>query len=112
MLIRRHRFHGYGSLKRVYSSGRTVRGSIISLRYLKRDPKRPYRAAVVVSAKVSKSAVTRNRIRRRVYEIIRANEDSIKPGTDLIFTVYSDKTARLEAAELKTQITTLLKQIG
>lgn len=111
MLIRRHRFHGYNSLRAVYSKGRNVRGASLNLRYLKRDPRRPYRAAVVVSSKVSKSAVKRNRIRRRVYEIVRARSDLIAPGTDLIFTVYSVQLAAASQADLDNQITELLKRI-
>lgn len=45
--------------------------------------------AVVVSKKVNKTAVGRNRIRRRVYEVLRKNIDLIPKKTDYIFVVYS-----------------------
>lgn len=110
MIGRTHRFHGYGSLKPVYLRGQTVRGSAVSLRYVTRDPRRPYRVAVVVSRKVHKSAVVRNRIRRRIYEIVRQAGDAIPPGTDLVFTVFSDQLAVMEAPKLHAAITELLQK--
>lgn len=110
MFSKSHRFHGYGSLKGVYARGQSVRGSVISLKYAKRDPTKAYRVAVVVSRKVSKSAVTRNRIRRRVYEQTRALSEAIPPGTDLVFLVYSDQVATMEAAKLQKSITELVQK--
>jgi ribonuclease P protein component len=108
MIIRRHRFHGYGSLKYVYSRGQSVRGISLSLKYVERPQSRPYRVAVVVSKKVSKSAVVRNRIRRRLYEIIRKNESKLLVGNDLVFTVFSDQLADTEAHKLETLVLDLL----
>lgn len=105
----RHRFHGYGSLRGVYQRGKSLRGRFITLKFTNRDPRRPYRAAVVVSRKVSKSAVTRNRIRRRLYEIIRQSD--VASGLDLVFTVYDEKTAVLPAAELTQIVQGLLSKI-
>jgi len=110
MLGRGHRFHGYGSLRGVYKRGQNVRGSLVSLKFASRGPNRPYRVAVVVSRKVSKSAVTRNRIRRRIYEVVRHAEASIEPGTDLVFTAYGDQLATLDAGKLQTLITELLQK--
>lgn len=110
MIGRAHRFHGYGALKAVYRVGQTIRGQAVSLRYASRDPQKPYRVAVVVSRKVHKSAVVRNRIRRRIYEIVRQMGAGIPPGTDLVFTVFSDHVADLEAAKLQAIIRELLQK--
>jgi ribonuclease P protein component len=110
MIGRTHRFHGYGSLRGVYQRGKTARSPQMNLRYGSRDPKKPYRVAVVVSRKVSKSAVTRNRIRRRIYEIVRQEDGGIKPGTDLVFTVFDEKTADTEASKLKEVVSGLLQK--
>ncbi len=110
MIGRTHRFHGYGSLRGVYQRGKTARSPLINLRYTTRDPKKPYRIAVVVSRKVNKSAVVRNRIRRRIYEVVRTNGQNIQPGTDLVFTVFDDKVAGLETPKLHKTITDLLEK--
>lgn len=108
MLIRLHRFHGYNSLRSVYSRGQTVRTPLLSLKYALRDPTRPYRVAVVVSRKVSKSAVVRNRIRRRVYEVVRRQEKQLPGGIDLVFTAFGDELASWEAKRLETAVSGLL----
>ncbi len=105
-----HRFHGYGSLRGVYQGGQTVRGGLVSLRFKNRGSNKPYRVAVVVSRKVSKSAVTRNRIRRRIYEIIRQSEGNIAAGTDLVITAFDEQLATLETTKLQTTIQDLLQK--
>lgn len=110
MLGRRNRFHGYNSLRGVYARGQTARAPLINLRFARRDPAKPYRVAVVVSRKVHKSAVTRNRIRRRIYEAVRRNGQTIKAGTDLVFTVFDAKVAELPADELEATLQKLLQK--
>lgn len=112
MLSRTHRFHGYNSLNWAYRQGRTVRDAKLSLKYALNPKRDSYRVAVVVSRKVSKSAVVRNRIRRRTYEVIRDTESKIKNNYDLIFSVYSDNLATMPHQELKKLITDQLKQAG
>ncbi len=109
MIDRTHRFHGYNSLNGVYRNGKTVRGSLLSLRYVNRDNK-PYRIAVVVSRKVHKSAVKRNRIRRRIFEICRRQDTVVLKDLDLIFTVFSDKVAEIDHTKLEQMVTDLLKK--
>jgi ribonuclease P protein component len=108
MIARLHRFHGHRSLRGVYARGQTVRGSLVSLKFAQRDPKFPFRMAVVVSRKVHKSAVVRNRIRRRIYEINRRKAEQISSGTDLVYTVYGSDVATMESSALEAQIAELL----
>lgn len=108
MVSVRHRFHGLGSLRGVYQRGQSLRSQFITLKFVRRDPRRPYRVAVVASRKVSKSAVKRNRIRRRIYEAVRHESGLITPGTDLIFTVFDEKVAEIPAAELAKIVRELL----
>lgn len=68
--------------------------------------------AVVVSRKVHKSAVVRNRIRRRIYEIVRLEESNIVQAYDMIFTVYSDQVATLDYEELRQGILGKMKEAG
>lgn len=93
----------------MYEHGRTVRTPMINLKYTGRR-RSGYRAAVVVSRKVHKSAVTRNRIRRRIYEIVRQAEPRLTDQKDMVFTVFSDKVAELESSKLKAAIEELLKR--
>lgn len=53
----------------IKKKGFPVHGSLFSLRYVK-NPENTTHFSVVVSKKVAKSAVLRNKIRRRVYSIV------------------------------------------
>jgi ribonuclease P protein component len=108
MIIQRHRFHGHNSVQKVYKTGLAVRGQGLGLKFARRDAGKPYRAAVVVSRKVSKSAVVRNRIRRRIYEVIRQNIDDSFGGYDLVVTVFAEQVATMEAPKLQSAIKRLL----
>lgn len=110
MFRRTHRFHGYNSLRGVYTRGQTVRAPLLALRYAARERSRPYRVAVVVSRKVSKSAVVRNRIRRRVYEVVRRQEKTLPAGFDLVFTAFGEELASLGADQLEAMVVRLLQK--
>ncbi len=68
--------------------------------------------AVVVSKKVNKSAVVRNRIRRRVFEAARLLEDSIQAPHDLVFTVFTETVADLPSADITRAVRAQLQQAG
>ena len=109
MIGRANRFHGYGSLRYAYQHGQTVRGPLMSLRYCKNSKHQAYRLAVVVSKKVDKSAVARNRMRRRVYEAFRSTAQVEEPY-DLVITIFQPSVADIPAQELQDQVVNLLKQ--
>ena len=108
MISRKHRFHGYGSLKHVYRNGTTVRGPLFALKAMPNPNRSSYRLAVVVSKKVNKSAVARNRIRRRLYEAVRHHEADITQPYDIVLTVFhssvTDEPARSLARQVKKQL--------
>lgn len=103
MIVRSHRFHGYHSLDAVYRRGETVRGPHTMLRFAANPKRRTYRAAVVVSKKVHKSAVVRNRIRRRIFEIIR-QYDLGDVQAEFIVTVFDESVATIPADQLQKLI--------
>ncbi|MBA3757264.1 ribonuclease P protein component [Candidatus Saccharibacteria bacterium] len=112
MISREHRFHGYGSLRYVYRNGVTVRGPLFSLKAAPNPKRKGYRLAVVVSRKVHKSAVARNRLRRRLYEAVRALEDSIVHPYDIVITVFQDSLVDEPPISLSKQVKRQLTQAG
>jgi ribonuclease P protein component len=76
MISRKNRFNHRLAVQAVYRGAKTARAPMMSLKYSIK-PNHPWRAAIVVSKKVSKSAVKRNRIRRRIYEWLRVNAETI-----------------------------------
>lgn len=112
MLDRAHRFHGLNSLTYAYRRGQTVRGPQLALKYALNQRRQSYRAAVVVSRKVDKSAVVRNRIRRRIYEAVREVSPGIGRSYDLVFTVFSSQLAELDHKQLQRLVRAQLRRAG
>ena len=108
MIPRKNRFHGYGSLNHVYRQGATVRGPLFSLKATPNPRRKSYRLAVVVSRKVNKSAVARNRMRRRLYEAVRAQADRITQPQDIVITVFQpsllDESPKTLAIQVEKQL--------
>ena len=109
MLSKKYRFHSRGGVQYTYKHGKTIRTPKISLIHNIHD-RGFQRFAVVVSKKVSKSAVGRNRIRRRVYEAIRLELPEFSAKKDNIFVVYSKEVGSMDFLELRTLIHSLLEQ--
>ncbi len=110
MISREHRFHGHNSLQYVYKRGKMVRTGALSLKYTPNARRNDYRLAVVVSRKVSKFAVVRNRIRRRIYEVVRLQSADFNTVHDITILVYDEKLAILPANQLANEIHKLLKK--
>ena len=68
------------------------------------------RVAVVVSKKVARLAVDRNRIRRRVYEAVRLNFDLVPKKMDYVFVVYSKKVMKMSFTELEKMLGELVEE--
>ena len=112
MISRKHRFHGYNSLKFVYRNGRVARGSAFAVKAALNEKRRNYRVAVVVARKVNKSAVARNRMRRRLYEIVREVDDRISGPYDIAITVFQNSLLESSHSQVKTQLVKQLKDAG
>lgn len=107
MINHAHRFHGRRAIQRLYSTGRTVRTAGLSVRVAP-NPRGTYRVAVIVSRKISKSAVVRNRIRRRIYEQVRLLFATHPAPYDLAVTVFDEKLAEAPAPVLAAEVQKLL----
>lgn len=110
MIGQPYRFHGYGSLKFLYRKGATYRSRSVSLRVVVNPKRETSRVAVIVTKKVQKAAPRRNRIRRRVYEVVRTNWDHIKPGHDMLISVYDPQAGIAPYAELEKTVINVFKQ--
>ena len=64
---------------------------------------------MVVSKKILKSAVGRNRIRRRIYEAIRCELLKIQKPVDCIFIINSIELLNIDFKEIQKTIRDLLK---
>lgn len=111
MISRQHRFRGQKDIEHIYRKGRTVRTGFMGAKILT-SKNQDYRLAVVVSRKVHKSAVVRNRIRRRLYENFRLiRKTGGKPICyDIVLSVYDNKILELTPADLNQACEKLIRQ--
>ena len=112
MISKEHRFAGQAGLRYVYRHGKTVRGPLFSVISVLNQRRSSYRAAVVISRKVHKSAVVRNRIRRRLYETIRLLEADIAGPYDIVVNVFNDSVADEPVESLRRQLNKQLSEAG
>lgn len=110
MLSFLHRFHGHGSLRYVYKNGQAIRSRLITIKYVTNPHRSHSRFAVVVSKKVHKSAVGRNRMRRRIFEVIRHELPQFKPAHDVAVMIFSSEVLALSPEELQETLRSLFTQ--
>ncbi len=109
MLSKKYRFHSRGGVRYVYQKGKTIRRPKMSLVFV--ENKRGFtRIAVVVSKKIDKTAIGRNRIRRRVYEAVRLNFDYVPKKHDYIFIIYSKDIKKMNFKDLEEMIGGLVEE--
>ena len=112
MLTKAQRFHGHNSLRPVYNKGKSAYTRAIKLLMLEsRSGGTAYqnsRVAVVVSKKVHKSAVVRNRIRRRVYTIMSGVLKKSEQPSDIILIINDASVATMPQQQLQHDVEGLL----
>lgn len=112
MFSKINRFHGNQAVRRVYKLGKSIRCRTMSLHYSQSEARQNNtKVGVVVSRKVNKSAVVRNRIRRRVYEQLRSKLVNIEFNGDILVTVYKTELADMPAQQLAIEVDNLLSKL-
>jgi ribonuclease P protein component len=109
MISSKYRFHSRGGIKHTHSGGRQIRGDRVSLTVVNSTGRKSSRFAVIVSKKVLKSAVGRNRIRRRIYEVIRLEMPKFTNQHDVLVSVYSKDIKDISHHELKSLLVGLFQ---
>lgn len=98
------RFHGHGSLKFLYKNAEAYRSRYMTVKVIANPHRTSSRFSVVVSKKVHKSAVGRNRIRRRLYEVVRQELPRLNGVYDVALIVTSGETLFADHTELQATI--------
>ena len=89
MLAKRNRLKKQKDFERVFKKGRGAKEDFLYLKVVKNELKSS-RFGFVVSKKFSKKAVLRNRIKRRLAELIRIKLPKIKKGIDVAIVVMPE----------------------
>lgn len=97
-------------MRYVYKNGLAKRSRFFTVKVTRNKKRQVPRFAVVISKKVHKSAVGRNRARRRVYEIIRQELPQITRAHDVVVIISSAEIIAAPHEELYEQLTQLFRQ--
>ena len=109
MLPKKHRLVHERDFARLSVKGRPLYGLFCVLRVWK-SGSIPSKIGFVASGKMFKTAVERNRIRRRMREIVRKSLTSVPDGYDMTF-VAKPEIRKAKHAELESSIKHLLEKM-
>jgi ribonuclease P protein component len=107
-LARRERLRSHNDFTKVERTGTRAQGASVTVVHVVRRDGRS-RVGFTVSKKVSLSAVVRNRVRRRLKEIVRRNKTWIAARDVIIIAKPESATRSLQ--ELATELATLFAGI-
>ncbi len=110
MLPRENRIKKKKDFELIFKNSKSFKNSLFILKASKNNLNFN-RFGFVVSQKVSKKAVTRNKIRRRLAQIMKVKDKDIKSGTDLIFIVLSGADKK-EFPEMQALVESALIKMG
>ena len=108
MLPAAYRLTKQHDFKRVAHSGRSFFSHLFRVSTCANTLKRP-RVAVVVSTKVSKKAVARNKLKRQVRAVVAAHLEQLATGRDVVIAARSQALAQPFAAVEQDLLSILTK---
>jgi ribonuclease P protein component len=86
MLPKINRIKKRGDFDKIFKKGKSLKEGFLILKTAKNNFDKS-RFAFIISQKVSKKAVVRNKIRRRLAQVIKLNFKNIKGGADIVLIV-------------------------
>lgn len=110
MFNQKNRLRKTKEIEKTFKNGKSFYNDILGFKVLKNDLEES-RFCIVVSAKVSKRAVDRNKIKRRIRSIIIKKLKQIKKGFDVIV-IVNKNIVDLNFSELEKNICFSLKKFG
>ena len=111
MLIKARMISKRKEFEEVLRDGVMYQSPLFGMLVLKKDEKDLTRFGLIVSRKIDKRAVVRNRIRRVVLECIRPSLDEIKNGYLVVF-LAKKKLVGLGVEEVKKEVCSGLRKAG
>lgn len=111
MLASKFRLTGAQNFKRVQQEGLVLQSANFGLAYLKRKDQETSRFGFVVSTKIARDAVDRNRIKRIIREAVRVSSIDIVNGYDVVF-LAKTTIMRVPTASVMQEVKNTLRQVG
>lgn len=111
MLAKKYRLTGTKDYSRVQNEGKVFQSNSFGVAYLERGDEGPSRFGFVVSTKIAKEAVDRNRHKRVMSEAVRIDSIKLNVGYDVVF-LAKTTISKISTSELMKEVCSSLKNIG
>jgi len=111
MLAKKFRLTGTKDFERIQKEGKVYQSTNFGIAYLKRGDAGLSRFGFIVSTKIAKDAVDRNRFRRAMSEAVRIASIDLTSGFDVVF-LAKVSIARVSTAEIMKEVRLALKGSG
>jgi len=111
MLSKKYKLTDSSDFKKVQNEGRVYQSRNFGIAYLKREDSDSSRFAFIVSNKIAKDAVDRNRFKRTMSETVRIATIDLLPGFDVVFLAKSS-IVNTPASDLMKEVREGLKASG
>lgn len=102
MLASKYRLKKKINFARIEIDGRMVQSKSFGIGIYDRKDEGESRFGFIISTKISKKAVVRNKIKRTMSETIRKNIDKLKKGHDVLFLV-KPSIVKLESKDIEKE---------
>lgn len=94
MLARANRLRNSREFRRVYEEGHKAPGHLTIFRFRRATQGTPTRIGIIVSTKVSKKAVVRNRLKRQLRDATRRALSGLPDSLDIVVTARPQAAAK------------------
>jgi len=110
MLKKENRITKDKEFDQIFKTGQSFYTRVLGFKVIKTDTEIS-RFGILLGTKVSKKAVTRNLLKRRIREIIQSNLNNLKPGFDLVIMVLP-ASLNLEFKDMEEALELGFRRLG
>lgn len=111
MLASANKLTGSKNFEKVKEEGGLFQRKWFGISILDRKDKKPSRFGFIVSKKIAKEAVQRNRVKRALREAVRYSLSRIKPGYDVVF-LTKKSILKKSTDDIMNEVRYSLKEAG
>jgi ribonuclease P protein component len=111
MLAKKFKLTGAKDYSRVQEEGTVFQSDNFGIAYVKRGDANPSRFGFIVSTKIAKEAVDRNRYKRAMSEAVRIDSIHLVPGYDVVF-LAKTSIPRVSTTNVMKEVRVALMKAG
>ncbi len=111
MLAKKFKLTGAKDYARVQDNGKVFQSDNFGIAYIERGDKDPSRFGFIVSTKIAKEAVDRNRCKRAMSEAVRIDSVNLAEGYDVVFLAKTN-ISRASTTDIMKEVRLSLTKAG